>query len=597
MAEGGSAGRPPFWKRRTLWINLALVVVIGVVLLLIASALRPQPEAAPARTATVERGDVIRTVTATGAVESAEPLALSFATVGVVESVDVAEGDVVSAGEVLATVDSTVAEQQLATARLSLAQATDAVASSSASRGSSATAVANARTSLEQAKATRQVSNDRLDEAVKQAEANLAVARNLWSPACLTPDTGGCPNPSAASAIRAAEGAVSSAKIAHDQAVAAAAAAIAGYTTAVDQARARLDQAKSAQGTTCDTLGSDSPNCLSAKSTTLAAQQTYDNAVTSRTSGTTADNGRVEATAQSLSAAQVTLQKTQNDLAKVGDDAVRNASQALTTAKSARTSGKAQNAQAVQQAQAALDSAVASQVAGTTGTSALDAAVASARAGVKAAERVVEQTKLTAPVAGTVSDVSINAGELTTASGTLPAITLVPEQQVQVVADFAEADAADISVGDAARVTFEALPGIEAQGQVTAIATASSTSTSGLVTYEVRLALSEVPAGVLPGMTASIAVTVDEATGVLVLPQGAITTEAGTSRVELLGAENSRTVVEVTTGVQGDVTTEVTTGVGEGDVIVIPSADDGVGLSFPGGGPPGENRPPASGAS
>ena len=173
--------KPSFWRRKTLWINLALIVGILVVLALIVGTLRPKAADAPARTATVERGDVISTVTASGTVEAAEPLELSFVTPGVVTAVDVASGDTVTAGQVLARIDDTAARQQVASARLGLAQARDTIDSSGANQTSAATAVANARSALASAQRTQKSGNDKFDEAVVQAKANLTDARALWS--------------------------------------------------------------------------------------------------------------------------------------------------------------------------------------------------------------------------------------------------------------------------------------------------------------------------------------------------------------------------------------------------------------------------------
>lgn len=591
------SAKKPFFRRRTVWVNIALVVVIVLVIGLILGALAPKPAQAPARTATVERGDVISTVTATGTVETADPLELSFVTPGIVTAVDVEEGDTVLAGQPLARIDDTTARQQLAAAELSLAQSKDVIDSRGASQDGASTAVSNARTALAAAQRAQTLGNGKLDEAVAQAKGNLASAKDLWSPACLTPDSGGCPNPAAAAAIRSADNAVKSARLSHDQAIATAAANISGYTATVDQASAQLDQARLLQVTTCDNSGSTSTACISARGGLLTAQQAYDDAVAARTSGTQSDNKKVESSAQALSSAEITLQKTQADLAKVGADAVRSANQGLENAESARRTGRLQNQQAVNSAQTALDSALAAEASGEAGTSALREAVRSAKVGVEVAQQSLDRTTLTSPIAGTVSDVSIATGESSAANAGSANITIIPDRVVEVLADFAETDAAGIEIGDFATVTFEALPGVTAKARVMSVSTTAETSATGLVTYPVRISLDEVPDGVRAGMTTEVAVVIGEVTGVLVLPQGAITTQGDRSTVELLGPNNERTVVDVVIGVQGDVVTEVSSGVAEGEVVVIPSADDGVGLGFPGGGPPGEGRPPAQGAN
>jgi multidrug efflux pump subunit AcrA (membrane-fusion protein) len=100
--------------------NLAL---IGVVLIAIAAVLRvvttPQQTAsaqantAAQDTARVERGDVAVTVSATGSIEANQSVSLSFATTGVVKSINVQEGDHVRKGQTLATLDTTSAQDAL----------------------------------------------------------------------------------------------------------------------------------------------------------------------------------------------------------------------------------------------------------------------------------------------------------------------------------------------------------------------------------------------------------------------------------------------------------------------------------------------------
>lgn len=111
-------------KRRRLWINLALLLAILLVIVAIVGiALRPQEAQAPARTATVSTASVTATVTASGSVESAGDIDLSFTTPGIVTAISVAAGDLVKQGQVLAIINQTTATQQLAAARSTLSQA------------------------------------------------------------------------------------------------------------------------------------------------------------------------------------------------------------------------------------------------------------------------------------------------------------------------------------------------------------------------------------------------------------------------------------------------------------------------------------------
>ncbi|MFJ1706694.1 efflux RND transporter periplasmic adaptor subunit [Kitasatospora sp. NPDC088346] len=77
------------------------------------------------RTATVAKGTVLATVSGSGTLASPSDSGLDFTTGGKVTSIKVAVGDTVKAGQVLATVDTTAAQQQVnaATSALTTAQA------------------------------------------------------------------------------------------------------------------------------------------------------------------------------------------------------------------------------------------------------------------------------------------------------------------------------------------------------------------------------------------------------------------------------------------------------------------------------------------
>lgn len=69
------------------------------------------------RTVTASRGSVTASVSASGAVESARARALSFGTSGTVEKIYVKAGDKVAKGDILARLDDTAAQENLAAAK------------------------------------------------------------------------------------------------------------------------------------------------------------------------------------------------------------------------------------------------------------------------------------------------------------------------------------------------------------------------------------------------------------------------------------------------------------------------------------------------
>ena len=579
-------------KRRRLWINLALVLAIVLVLgAIVGIALRPEGASAPARTATVVSATVSSTVTASGSVESAGDINLAFTTPGIVTSIEVAAGDSVNPGQVLATINQTTATQQLAAAQATLSQALSSASTSSSS-------VANAQVQLKLTSDAAAASNDSLKAAVLQARSNLSAAEKLWTDACVNPDDATCPNASAAEAIRSAQNGVKSAQINYDAAVTAAANAATAYDLAVNQAAETLTQTKSVGSTTCTAYGASSVNCASATSTTLSAQHAYDSAVATQTQSKQADSQTVQKSAMALSTANVTLRKAIADQSKLGSDSVRTASQALTNAVNAQEKGKIANAQSVQSAQNLLTNAQAAILTLGAGDTAAaptvaQAAIDSAKAAVAVAQRALADTTLVAPVAGTIGSVNITAGEISTSgattSGGSAAITVIPDGLFTVSADFAETDAAQVTEGDLAAVTFPAISGALTTGVVLAVDPMATTSaSSSLVVFSVKVSMDSVPAGVQPGMSASISITTDEVSDVLAVPQSAIATIGEVSAVEVLQPDNTSLTAEVTLGLKGDSLTEITSGVTAGQILVIPTGGTSV---FPTGGVPGGGGP------
>jgi len=192
------------------------------------------------------------------------------------------------------------------------------------------------------------------------------------------------------------------------------------------------------------------------------------------------------------------------------------------------------------------------------------------------------------PVGGASSGAaaSSTAASSTTASTTSASttssgfVTIDDPATLQVRASFAEADAAQLSVGQAASVTFPAVTDVTATAKVTAIAPTGTTS-NGVVTYAGTVTLDKRPEGVRLGQTASVSVTTAKATKVVSVPSNAVTVgtitngkTAGT--VTVVAADGTQKVTNVTIGVQGDTSTEISSGLTVGDKVVI-SLDTSVG--------------------
>jgi macrolide-specific efflux system membrane fusion protein len=121
------------------------------------------------RYATVQAGNVVATVSASGTVQSANMANADFGTSGTVTEIDVRVGDAVTKGQVLAKLDPTAAQDQLNTANANLASAQQSLTRANAAAPVDAAAIASAQAQVAQAQATADADQRALDGAVLKA--------------------------------------------------------------------------------------------------------------------------------------------------------------------------------------------------------------------------------------------------------------------------------------------------------------------------------------------------------------------------------------------------------------------------------------------
>ncbi len=200
-----------------------------------------------------------------------------------------------------------------------------------------------------------------------------------------------------------------------------------------------------------------------------------------------------------------------------------------------------------------------------------DTALRSAAAQLETAHVAVEQaqanldkTKIVAPYDGVVAAVNYSTGDST---GSSAAVSVVNLSNLQIGVTIAEVDLPKIKIGETADVTFDALPGKTYQARVTQIGPVGAV-TQGVVNYPVTVALTNADNTVKPGMTANLAVTVEQRENVLMVPTRAVRTQGNQKIVNVLNKD--QTVAKpVTTGLSNDQSVEITSGLEQGDVVVV----------------------------
>ncbi|MCK9578067.1 biotin/lipoyl-binding protein [bacterium] len=185
-----------------------------------------------------------------------------------------------------------------------------------------------------------------------------------------------------------------------------------------------------------------------------------------------------------------------------------------------------------------------------------------------------------APFSGIISTVNIEKGD-NVSSGTSIATIISKELTAEITLN--EIDIAKVSLGQKATLTFDAISDMTVTGTVSDVDAVGSVS-QGVVSYGVKIVFDTEAEGVKPGMSVSASIITQTSQDALVVPSTSIKTLGGKSYVEIpnetiadsdLGStkgitlKNKTKMIEITTGLSNDTSTEVLTGLNENDLIVI----------------------------
>lgn len=179
-----------------------------------------------------------------------------------------------------------------------------------------------------------------------------------------------------------------------------------------------------------------------------------------------------------------------------------------------------------------------------------------------------------------VTGASVGTGGTTSSGaeggGSGPLVQIADLSQMTVKVQVNEVDISRIAVGQAARVTFSALPGTMLDAQVTRISTTATADpyggSGGVVTYDVELLIPEPAPELKPGMTASVEILMQSVPDALTVPVSALMTDDGVSNYVYVMSDPETEAVErrdVTVPAQSDTTAVIEGDVSEGDLVVL----------------------------
>jgi len=200
-----------------------------------------------------------------------------------------------------------------------------------------------------------------------------------------------------------------------------------------------------------------------------------------------------------------------------------------------------------------------------------NAAILAAQAQLDSAQEDLDNAVLTAPIDGVVGTVGITKGATASTSNV---ITILGTGAVKVSLDVPSATAAKLKKGMATKVTADGASA-PSDGTVDSVGILPTTS-NGSSTYPVVIVVPNPAEGLAEGAAATVAITLKAVGDAVTVPNSAVTATGtgGTGYVMLL--QNGKAVRQtVTTGAVGATVTQIVTGVTAGQTVVLadPSAD------------------------
>ena len=537
---------------------------------------------ATTQTVILQRGTLTAVVGATGSVRSNQYASVNWQTSGKVESVHVKLGQIVKADEVLASLDPTSLAQNIIQAKADLINAQTALADLLKPQplkiAQAETALADAESALDNLLHPSALAIAQAETAIKNAQTDLD---NLQNPDPL--------------AVTQAEQAVLNSQKAVDDAQAKVdrLAYPRGTNAQVNNAQAAYVLAQSEVDRLQDIYAKTdgSPNNDPAKARALsdldAAKVKRDRALANfnwyKAPWSEEDilekNSDLALAQARLTDAQDTLNTLNNPTAEnieLAKARIADAQDAIDTLKNPSSTDIELARQRVADAQDSLDRAK-------NGPTSDDLAVAETR--ITVAQATINQTQLTAPFAGTVTNIQVMPGDMVSQSKT--ALRIDDLSKLYVELQVSEIDMYQIQAGQPVSVTFDAIPNKVYTGKVTDIGLVGA-STSGAVNFPVTVQLINTDSMVKTGMTAVANIIIAKVDNVLLVPNRAVQTKDGIKVVYVWHpSEDKYYEIPVQVGLSSDTMTEISSDelkVGDAILITTPSSSLRIGRMFGGGG-------------
>ena len=590
-----------FSKRNIIILILALTIPFGVGYLW-QTTQGDASTTTETKTYTVKKGNLSTTISSDGNVVAEDGVTVSFSTTGVnITEVYVKQGETVKAGDKLAKIDTTDMEFDLKSAQNSL---TSAYANyNSTVAGATDTEIAISQKSVDSAQASLEKVRSDNATSIKQSELKLTnLQKDLASI-----QTGDSTNDSNIEAIEESYTSAilkadsisldvkSALKVAEDildddnsfyyslgatdqttfhQAENSYSSLVTQYQNYIttygslksvsdtDKVIAKIDamlDISQAMEKMLKLLYTTLENTVASTNLTESAIASYQSSVSSQQSKMKSAEESITSTKQNINSALLNKNDKKTSLEEDIEDA--EISLADTKKKAASSEQSAVNSLEVAQ----LNYLKLTEPTSDVDLATLRAQINSAKISLDKVKYKIEQATLTAPINGEIVELDGQVGDRIIQDNNENFCTILNKDTFFVSVSIEEAEINQILKGQKVIVTFDAIPDTEVEGEVSFISLTSSTDSSGIVTYPVKILLkdwSDVP--IKEGMTAYVDFVIGEANDVLIVPTAAVA-KNGDKNIVVMENGESR---EVVTGFTDGTNVAITSGLDEGDIIV-----------------------------
>jgi multidrug efflux pump subunit AcrA (membrane-fusion protein) len=187
------------------------------------------------------------------------------------------------------------------------------------------------------------------------------------------------------------------------------------------------------------------------------------------------------------------------------------------------------------------------------------------KAEYEAAQTTFEQMELKAPFSGVVTEVNASTDQVFNPNDVL--FKIIDPRALEVVANVTQEDYPLVKVRQRATIYFDARPDVTVQGRVDRIV--PKRVEGDTPTYDIYISLDEVPSRLVEGMTADASVTIASRQAVLCLPCSLVRASSDNRAILQVWNGTETEAREVTTGLRGDASIEILSGLEEGEQVVV----------------------------